>query len=50
MRGPRRQFVPLQRRLAEHDAPHAFLRHIGSAVFAIPPGAAPNSFIAQPLF
>jgi deferrochelatase/peroxidase EfeB len=49
MRDPRSQFVPLQRRLAEHDALHAHTRHIGSAVFAIPPGAKPKSFIAQPL-
>src|SRR4051794_5280658 len=46
---PRRQFVPLQQRLAERDALHPHTRHIGSAVFAIPPGARPKSFIAQPL-
>jgi deferrochelatase/peroxidase EfeB len=39
MRDPRRQYVPLQRRLAEHDALSAYTRHTGSAVFAIPPGA-----------
>ena len=36
--------------LAAHDALHMHTRHVGSAVFAIPPGARPNSFIAQPLF
>lgn len=49
MADPRRQFVPLQRRLAEHDALHRHTRATGSAVFAIPPGAPPNSFIAQSL-
>jgi deferrochelatase/peroxidase EfeB len=49
-RDPRRQYVPLQQRLTNHDALHAHTRHTGSAVFAIPPGAAPRSFIAQPLF
>jgi deferrochelatase/peroxidase EfeB len=34
---PRRQFVPVQRRLAEHDALSRFSRPIGSAVFALPP-------------
>ena len=49
MRDPRRQFVPLMQRLADHDALHPHTRHVGSAVFAIPPGAKPKSFIAQPL-
>jgi deferrochelatase/peroxidase EfeB len=48
-RDPRRQFVPLQRRLAEHDALSRFTRHTGSAVFAIPPGARPGGFIAEGL-
>lgn len=49
MADPRRQFVPLQQRLAAHDALHRHTRATGSAVFAIPPGAQPKSFIAQPL-
>lgn len=36
-RDPRRQYVPMQRRLAEHDALSAHLRHTGSAIFAVPP-------------
>jgi deferrochelatase/peroxidase EfeB len=46
---PRRTYVPLQHKLAEHDALHPHTRHTGSAVFAIPPGAAPRNFLAQPL-
>src|SRR5829696_2024607 len=38
-RDPRRQFVPLQRRLAERDALRDFTTTVGSAVFAIPPRA-----------
>ncbi|MBE2317596.1 Dyp-type peroxidase [Solirubrobacter sp. CPCC 204708] len=49
MADPRRQFTPLMQRLAEHDALHAHTQHRGSAIFAIPPGAQRNSFIAQPL-
>jgi deferrochelatase/peroxidase EfeB len=48
-RDPRRQFVPVQRRLAEHDALSRFSRPIGSAVFAIPPGARPDGFVADEL-
>jgi deferrochelatase/peroxidase EfeB len=48
-RDPRRQFVPVQRRLAEHDALSRFSRPVGSAVFAIPPGTHPGGFIADRL-
>ena len=48
-RDPRRQFVVLQRRLAEHDALSAFTTHVGSAVFALPPGARPGGFIGDGL-
>jgi deferrochelatase/peroxidase EfeB len=47
---PRRQFVPLQRRLAESDALSQHLAHTGSAVFAIPPAPAPGEFLGQRLF
>jgi deferrochelatase/peroxidase EfeB len=49
MRDPRRQFVPVQRRLAEHDALAEHTHAVGSAVFAIPPGARPDGFIGSPL-
>ena len=48
-RDPRRQFVPLQRRLAERDALAPFTRAVGSAVFAIPPGARPGQALAHEL-
>src|SRR5512135_157686 len=37
-RDPRRQFIPIQRRLARGDALNAYVRHTGSAIFACPPG------------
>ena len=33
-----RQFVPVQRRLAEHDALNPWITPVGSAVFVVPPG------------
>ena len=35
------QFVALQRRLGATDALNEYIRHTGSAVFAVPPGARP---------
>ena len=49
MQDPRRQYVPLQRRLAAHDALHPHTTHRGSAVFAIPPGATRPHGIAHSL-
>lgn len=37
-RDPRRQFIPLQQRLAAHDGLNEYIQHVSSAVFAIPPG------------
>ncbi|MFL5797817.1 MAG: iron uptake transporter deferrochelatase/peroxidase subunit [Actinomycetota bacterium] len=48
-RDPRRQFIPIQRRLARSDALNEYLRHTGSAVFAILPGVRPGSFLGQEL-
>lgn len=37
-RDPRRQFIPIQRRLAREDALNEYIRHTGSAIFACPSG------------
>ncbi|MFF2012487.1 iron uptake transporter deferrochelatase/peroxidase subunit [Streptomyces sp. NPDC058195] len=37
-RDTRRAFIPLQRRLAAHDALNEYIQHVGSAHFAVPPG------------
>ena len=47
---PRRQFVPVQRKLAAADALSTFTRHVGSAVFAISPAARPGGVIGEGMF
>ncbi|MEV4724517.1 iron uptake transporter deferrochelatase/peroxidase subunit [Micromonospora humida] len=37
-RDPRRQFVPIQTRLARNDTMNEYLRHVSSGLFACPPG------------
>jgi dye decolorizing peroxidase len=44
-----RQFVPLQRRIAEADRLNRWVRTIGSAVYTVPPGCAPGGFIGDRL-
>ncbi|WP_375478313.1 iron uptake transporter deferrochelatase/peroxidase subunit [uncultured Jatrophihabitans sp.] len=34
---PRKQFVPIQRKLGSHDALNEYIRHTGSGLFAVPP-------------
>jgi len=46
---PRRQYVPVQRRLAHEDALAPYLTCLASALFAVPPGARPGGFVAEPL-
>jgi len=49
-RDPRRQFVPLQRRLADSDALNRHTLHTASALFACPPGVRPGGFVGEGLF
>jgi deferrochelatase/peroxidase EfeB len=49
-RDPRRQFVPIQRRLSENDRLSEYVVHTGSAIFAIPPGVQEGGYIGQTLF
>ncbi|MET7768398.1 iron uptake transporter deferrochelatase/peroxidase subunit [Nocardia sp. NPDC005366] len=37
-RDPLAQFVPMQEKLARNDALNEYIKHVGSAVFAVPPG------------
>jgi deferrochelatase/peroxidase EfeB len=48
-RDPRRQFIPIQRRLAASDALNRHTRHTASAIFACPPGARPGGFLGEGL-
>jgi len=45
-----RQYLPIQARLAEHDALNAWTTPVGSAVFAIPGGVRPGGFVGEALF
>ncbi|OCB19809.1 peroxidase [Mycobacterium malmoense] len=43
-------FIRLQNRLGAHDLLNEYIRHIGSAIFAVPPAPAEGHYIAQSLF
>jgi deferrochelatase/peroxidase EfeB len=50
-RDPRTQFVPLQRRLSTNDALNEYIQHVGSGLFACPPGVpGPNDYWGSGLF
>ncbi len=49
-RDPERQFVGIQRRLGSSaDGLNKFIRHVGSGVFAVPPGASPGGYVGEGL-
>ncbi|HEV7616209.1 MAG TPA: iron uptake transporter deferrochelatase/peroxidase subunit [Solirubrobacterales bacterium] len=48
-RDPGKQFVPIQRRLGSNDALNEYIKHVGSAVFAVPPGARRGGYIGETL-
>ena len=48
-RDPATQFVPVQQRLAAADALNRWVTTIGSATFAILPGAAPDTYLGHTL-
>jgi deferrochelatase/peroxidase EfeB len=48
---PRNQFVPLQRKLSASDALNEYIEHVGSGLFACPPGVSgPDDFWGSALF
>jgi len=49
-RDPATQFVPIQLALAKNDGLNEYLRHVGSAIFAVPPGAKKGRPIGAALF
>jgi deferrochelatase/peroxidase EfeB len=49
-RDPERQFIPLQRRLADSDALNHHTLHTASAIFACPPGCESGGFVGEGLF
>ncbi len=49
MRDPQKQFVPMQRALANNDRLMEYIEHTSSAVFAVPPGLAGGAYWGQRL-
>jgi len=48
---PRTHYIPLQRAMSKDDALSEYLRHTGSALFAVPPGVPePGGYLGQGLF
>ena len=43
------QFVTIQRRLGSLDSLNEYIKHVGSAVFAVPPGARPGGYVGEAL-
>ena len=43
------QFVAIQRRLGSMDALNEYIKHVGSALFAVPPGAEPGGYVGEAL-
>ncbi len=43
-------FAAIQNRLGAHDLLNEYIRHIGSAIFAVPPAPEQGHYVGQPLF
>jgi deferrochelatase/peroxidase EfeB len=43
------QFIAIQRQLGSMDALNEYIKHVGSALFAVPPGAAPGGYVGDAL-
>ena len=50
VRDPDTQYVPMQNKLSRDDGLMEYLKHTGSALFAVPPGVRKGGFIGEPLF
>lgn len=48
-RNSEKQFVAIQRRLGQIDALNEYIKHVGSALFAVPPGAKPGGYVGERL-
>jgi deferrochelatase/peroxidase EfeB len=48
-RDPEKQFVALQRKLGVNDALNEYIKHVGSALFAVPGGVQRGSFVGAAL-
>ena len=48
-RDPEKQFTAIQRRLGSADKLNEYIKHVGSAVFAVPPGARQGGYVGETL-
>jgi len=48
-RDPEKQFVALQRKLGQFDALNEYIKHVGSALFAVPGGTRPGGYVGEAL-
>lgn len=46
----RAQFVPIQLGLARNDLMNEYVRHVGSGIFAVPPGCREGEYLGARLF
>ncbi|WP_432881725.1 iron uptake transporter deferrochelatase/peroxidase subunit [Kribbella sp. CA-245084] len=49
-RDPRKQFIPIQNQLAKSDTMNEYIHHVGSGIFACPPGVTPGGYWGEKLF
>ena len=47
---PRTHYIPMQTRMASSDRLSEYLQHIGSGLWAVPPGAREGEYVGQALF
>ncbi len=47
---PRTHYIPMQTAMAANDLLSEYLQHVGSGLWAVPPGIAPGEFVGQALF
>lgn len=47
---PRTHYIPMQTRMSRSDLMQEYVQHIGSGLFAVPPGAGEGEFVGQALF
>jgi deferrochelatase/peroxidase EfeB len=50
VRDPQQQFVPIMQRLASNDAMNEYVSHVGSGLWAVPPGVQPGGYVGETLF
>jgi deferrochelatase/peroxidase EfeB len=48
-RDPGKQFIPIQQRLGQFDVLNEYIKHVGSALFAVPPGAKLGGYVGEGL-